>query len=319
DVPHAQSQAATIQDNSNVVGLTAGLILQLMQSAPGPQDSAERQNLAQTESAIRSLDTDLVALQQELSAAASTPDRISQRTAAVRKDVQDLQGLTSQFQEMNSYVLAAPFYGQAQNIGGKPTFINFYTPGVIALLLQHIAVTLGALSMVRERLLGSIELFRVSPITPGEILTGKYIGFGLFLALLAGALITLSYFGLGVPLRGDYLGLAGSLLLLIFASLGLGFGLSMLSKTESQAVQLAMLTLLMSVFFGGFFLPLKSFLLAVQVLSYALPVTPGILSLQDIMLRGRQPDLFDPVLLVGLGVVFAGFSMWRFSREFRRG
>ena len=123
----------------------------------------------------------------------------------------DLQGLTAQFQQMNPYVLAAPFYGQAKNLAPrKPTFINFYTPGVIALLLQHIAVTLGALSMVRERLLGSVELFRVSPITPGEILTGKYIGFTLFLAVLAAALIALSVFGLGVPMLGDYVWLAVS-------------------------------------------------------------------------------------------------------------
>ena len=93
----------------------------------------------------------------------------------------------------------------------------------------------------------------------------------------------------------------------------------MLSKTESQAVQLAMLTLLTSVFFGGFFLPLQSFIAPVQYLAYLLPVTHGIISLQDVMLRGRQPDLFYPLVLLALAIAFAAFSMWRFSREFRRG
>jgi ABC-2 type transport system permease protein len=180
-------------------------------------------------------------------------------------------------------------------------------------------VTLGALSMVRERTRGSVELFRVAPITPGEILTGKYIGFTLFLGVLAAALIALAIFGLGVPMLGDYVWLTISLFLLIFASLGLGFGLSMLSQTESQAVQLAMLALLTSVFFGGFFLTLQSFWEPVRYLAYALPVTHGIISLQDVMLRGQEPDYFYPSVLLGLGVLFAGFSMWRFSREFRRG
>src|SRR5690242_4113855 len=51
----------------------------------------------------------------------------------------------------------------------------FYVPGAIALLLQHLAITLSARSMLRERQFGRFELFRVTPITPGEILAGPYI------------------------------------------------------------------------------------------------------------------------------------------------
>jgi ABC-2 type transport system permease protein len=318
----AQGDANEVQANSSIVALSAGLMLQLLQTDPvagAPADTTQRENLARTEQSIRSLNSDVAALQQELDSPTPDPTRVQARTDAVRKDVQDLRGLTNQFQQMNAYVLAAPFFGQAHNLAGHPTFLDFYTPGVIALLLQHIAVTLGALSMVRERTRGSIELFRVSPITPGEILTGKYLGFMLFLAFLSVALIALAIFGLGVPMLGDYLWLALSLALLLFASLGLGFALSMLSKTESQAVQLAMLTLLTSVFFGGFFLALNNFWEPVRVLSYALPVTHGILSLQDVMLRCQVPDYFYPLMLAVIGVVLAAFSMWRFSREFRRG
>ncbi|HUS14794.1 MAG TPA: ABC transporter permease [Chloroflexia bacterium] len=322
-VPTAQGRISEVRSSADAVALSAGLFLQLMEAAPpeGSTDanSPQRQNLSRTETSLQNLNADVAALQTDLASPAPDATVVSQRTEKVRADVRELQGLTVQFQQMNAYVFAAPFYGQAENLAGKPTFINFYTPGVLALLLQHIAVTLGALSMVRERMLGSVELFRVSPITPGEILTGKYLGFTIFLAVLASALIALVIFGLGVPMQGDYGWLAVSLLLLIFASLGLGFGLSMLSGTESQAVQLAMLTLLTSVFFGGFFLPLASFIAPVQGVSYALPVTHGIISLQDIMLRGRDPNWFYPGMLLGLGVLFAAFSMWRFSREFRRG
>ena len=107
---------------------------------------------------------------------------------------------------------------------------------------------------------------------------------------------------------GDWLWLGLILFLLIFASLGLGFSISMISGTESQAVQWAMLTLLASVFFGGFFLNISSFWPPVQAVSYALPVTHGIVGLQDVMLRGREPDLFYPLLLAGLGVLFALFA-----------
>ncbi len=321
-VQDAQGQVTEVRSGADVLVLSAGLMLQLLQTAPvtGAQSAVQQQNLTRTTTAISSLNSDVGALQSELAQPVPDPTRVRDRNEAIRNDLRALQGVTTQFQQMNAYVLAAPFYGQAKNLArDKPTFLNFYTPGVLALLLQHIAVTLGALSMVRERLLGSIELFRVSPITPGEILTGKYIGFTVFLAVLAVLLVALSIFGLGVPMAGDWFWLAGSLLLVILASLGLGFGLSMISKTESQAVQLAMLTLLTSVFFSGFFLALNSFIEPVQYAAYSLPVTHGIISLQTIMLRGRDPDLFYPLMLAGLTVLFAAFSMWRFSREFRRG
>lgn len=330
NVQQAGQDAPEVRSNADIVLLGAGLMLQMLQTTPMTgTTTVQQQNLAKGEESIRNMNRDVEALQAELDQPNPDPQRVRERTDAVRHDVQEMQGLTAQFQAMNPYVLAAPFFGQAQNLAGRPTFLNFYTPGVIALLLQHIAVTLGALSMVRERTRGSVEIFRVAPITPGEIMTGKYLGFILFLAVLATALIALAvgkisiggstYSALGIPMLGDYFWLAGMLLLLLFAALGLGFAISMVSKTESQAVQLAMLTLLTSVFFGGFFLPLASFWAPVRALSYALPVTYGILTLQDIMLRGRTPDLLYPAALLGLGIVFAAFAMWRFSQEFRRG
>ncbi len=325
DVQSAGQRISDARTAADAVTLSAGLMLQLLQAAPaaapGGQTDVQRQNLARTQQSVQKLNTDIAALQAELQQPSPNPATVQTRVDAVRGDVREVQGLTAQFQHLNPYVLAAPFFGQARNLAlaGSPSFVEFYTPGVIALLLQHIAVTLGALSMVRERTRGSVEIFRVSPITPGEILTGKYIGFLVFLGILSAALIALAIYGLGVPMLGSYLWLSVSLLLLIFASLGLGFALSMVSQTESQAVQLAMLALLTAVFFGGFFLTLDSFWAPVLGLSYALPVTHGIISLQDIMLRGRQPNWFYPGMLLGLGIVFAAFSMWRFAREFRRG
>jgi ABC-2 type transport system permease protein len=252
-----------------------------------------------------------------------------QRVARVREDIDTLDKLTQQFQSINPLVLAAPFYAEAHNTAPvTPSFTSFYAPGVLVLLLQHIAITLAALSMVRERLLGTVELFRVSPVRPGEIIAGKYIGFTLLLAVVAGVLLLmmsneLSVGGvrlsLGVPILGDYFLLALTLFLVIFASIGLGFFISTISKSESQAVQLSMLVLLTSVFFSGFFLHLETIWPPVRAVSYALPVTYGISSLQVIMLRGGEPAWWLLAGLAGLGVFFFGLSFILFSRQFRRG
>jgi ABC-2 type transport system permease protein len=91
--------------------------------------------------------------------------------------------------------------------------------------------------------------------------------------------------------------------LLTFASLGLGLLISTVVDSERAAVQLSMLVLLASVFFSGFVLPLDQFITPVRILAYALPVTHGIQLLQDFMLRGSTNQAWELYALGAIGVV----------------
>jgi ABC-2 type transport system permease protein len=184
-------------------------------------------------------------------------------------------------------VVAAPTEVTTRNIAPtQPPLIAFFAPAVLALVLQHMAVTLSALSFVREREGGALELFRVSPVTSLELLLGKVIGFGLIGAVIAIAVTAGSVGLVNVPILGDPVLIAAVIALVMFASLGLGLLISVVAGSERQAVQLSLLLLLASVFFSGFVLRVDDFNPAVQAVSYALPVTHGIRLLQDLMLRG---------------------------------
>jgi ABC-2 type transport system permease protein len=78
-----------------------------------------------------------------------------------------------------------------------------------------------------------------------------------------------------------------------------------------MAVQLAMLVLLASVFFSGFVLPVQDFIGPVQYLAYLLPVTHGIASLQDAMLRGTVTEPWTVGALAAIGVVLYVASLLR--------
>jgi ABC-2 type transport system permease protein len=199
-------------------------------------------------------------------------------------------------------VIAQPMRPELRNLAQtNPTVVTYFAPAVLALVLQHMAVTLSALSMVRERLGGAMELFRVAPVTPMEILVGKYLGYGFLSAIIAAAGAALLVLGLKVPLLGDLYWFVGVIVLLSFASLGLGLLISIVSDSERQAVQLSMLVLLASVFFSGFVLPLDEFLPQVRWFSYALPVTHGIRLLQDLMLRGGTYNVWQVTALAAIG------------------
>lgn len=334
EVAQANKQVQNMQGTTSNVQLSMLLIAQLMSSdnafvKPAQPQDPQQVNLAQSSDVSRRLAVDMQALDDELSSANPDRARTQERIARVRDDIERLDKLTQQFQTINPLVLAAPFVAETHNTAPvSPGFASFYAPALLALLLQHIGITLAALSMVRERLLGSVEMFRVAPVRPGEILVGKYISFMLFLGVVAGVLLLLMSnelniegvpLSLGVPILGDWTLLALTLALVVFASVGVGFFIASISKSESQAVQLSMLILLASIFFGGFFLRLETIWPPVQTVSYSLPVTYGIASLQVIMLRGGTPEIWLLPALGGLGLLFALLSFFRFSRELRRG
>jgi ABC-2 type transport system permease protein len=248
-----------------------------------------------------------VDLRQQTSALEDIPEGKSdysveaQQVTQIENDLTLLESDLGSFQNLDPNVIVTPFRSDVRSVATvQPELSHYFAPSVIALLLQHLAVTFAALSIVRERALGTMELFRVSPISAGEMLIGKYASYLIFGGLIAAALTALLYFALGVPMLGDWRYYALALAGLLFASLGIGFVISLISQTDSQAVQYSMIVLLTSVFFSGFILALETLWAPVRTISWALPATYAIILLRDIMLRGALPNA---IFLGGLGAI----------------
>jgi ABC-2 type transport system permease protein len=215
-------------------------------------------------------------------------------------------------------VIASPTRPVLQNLAAvQPTIVGFYGPAALALVLQHMAVTLIALSIVRERSSGALDRFRASPMRATEVVIGKVLAFGLLGGAIAATSTWLLVSVLGVPMLGSPAMIALVIGLLLLASLGLGLLISVVSDSERQAVQLSLLTLLASMFFSGFVLRIEEFQPAVQVAAYALPVTHGIAMLQDLMLRGTVTAPWQLAALVGIGGVLIVISWLLLTRELR--
>jgi ABC-2 type transport system permease protein len=215
-------------------------------------------------------------------------------------------------------VIARPTTAETENVApSEPNVLSFFGPAVFALVIQHLAVTLTALSLVRERLSGQMDRFRVAPMNSMELLVGKYVAYAalsLAVSAIVGALLV---FVLGVPMLGGWPIFVAIVLLLTFAALGVGLLISLVADSERQAVQLSMLVLLASVFFSGFVLPVSDFVEWTQYIAYALPVTHGIATLQEHMLRGGVTSLWMLAVLGGIGVVLYLGSLFRLRRILR--
>lgn len=220
--------------------------------------------------------------------------------------------------DLSPEVVANPTTAETENMAPtEPKVTSFFGSAVFALVVQHLALTVTALSVVRERLSGQIDRYRVAPVSSSELLLGKYVAYAVLSLLVAGAIGALLVGILGVPLLSGWPLFMGITLLLILASLGLGLLISLVADSERQAVQLAMLVLLASVFFSGFVLPIGDFADWMQPLAYLLPVTHGIATLQDAMLRGAVREPWMLLALGGAGVVLYLISLLRVRRLLR--
>jgi ABC-2 type transport system permease protein len=238
-----------------------------------------------------------------------------ERLARAQEALQRAPALADQLLSVNANVLVQPFEGELESIvRGDRTFTDYYAPAAIVLLLQQFGIAFAALSFVRETQLGATELFRVAPVGPRQVVVGKYVGQLFVGALVAAALVALVRWALDVPLLGSVTDLALSLVLVVLASVGLGFVVSLTSRTDMQAVLSTMLILLASLFFSGFFLPIDQLAGIGRVVAWALPATYGIEQARDIMLRGDQLPT-ESVLALGAYAALAAALVFLLTKR----
>lgn len=300
-----QGLASNVDTVSQVVGASLGLLDSLQQTNGTNGSNAD------------SLQGTLTNLRQNTDQLGNSPGTKAERLVRldkIDKDITDLDGKLAEFQGIDPSIIVSPFRSETKGVASVlPSLSDFFAPAVLALLLQHLAVTFAALSIVRERNVGTMELFRVSPLSAAEALFGKYISYLLFGGVIAAILSALLAFALHVPMLGNWWYFALVIAAVLFTSLGIGFAISIVSQTDSQAVQYSMIILLASVFFSGFIMSLNMLWEPVRVISWLLPTTYGTLLLRDIALRGTGPNwmLLGGLIAIGLVLMLLSWGLMR--------
>lgn len=229
---------------------------------------------------------------------------LSEQTARVPEDV-------------SAGVLVNPFRLELENLAPyEPEAVGFYAPATLALLVQHIALSLASLAIVRERRSGAYEFFEVSPLGYGELLAGKFLTYAALVLGVNLAVAAVLAYTLSIPVRGGFFMLSVAMALLTLASLAAGFLISVLSRTQLQAIQVAMLSFIASGFFSGFLFPVEQMGQPAASLSYLLPATYGIRALRDGMIRGEWPGA--PELLGFAVIFFVSLAVARFLMSRKR-
>jgi ABC-2 type transport system permease protein len=199
----------------------------------------------------------------------------------------------------------------------NPNLISRYSmvPGVIAMVVLLVSLMLTALSVVREKEIGTMEQILVTPIRPIELMLGKTIPF-VIISMLEVAMVTaLGILWFEVPFRGSFLVLLIGTMAFLFNSVGLGLLISTVSSTQQQAMMAGNLFLTPAILLSGLIFPIANMPVFFQYLTYLNPLMYFVIVTQGIFLKGAGLVLLWPQItamtVLGLGMI--GLAVARFK------
>ncbi len=194
---------------------------------------------------------------------------------------------------------------------------NFFVPGMTAIVLQAMIIMLVAFSIVREREKGTLEQLSLTPVSPLGLMVGKMTPYGILGFLELVTILVLMRTVFQVPIHGSVILLLVMSLPFLLTILGVGLLISTKAKTQVEAFQLAMGTLLPSVFLSGYMFMIENMPVVFQWVSHIVPATYYIVILRGIILRGAGiADLWvSGLVLLAMGSAAVLLAAWQFVRS----
>lgn len=196
-------------------------------------------------------------------------------------------------------------------------FIWFTAPNLIAVIALLIGLVVTALSVARERELGTFDQLMVSPLRTHEILIGKLLP-PLLIGLVHITIYVLAtLFIFHVPLRGSLLLLYGSGVFYLAALVGLGLFISALSATQQQAILGAFLVMVPATLLSGFATPIDNMPAWLQPVTLIDPLRYFLVIVRGVFLKSLPlSDVVANTLpLIAIAVVTLSAAAWLFRRR----
>jgi len=194
---------------------------------------------------------------------------------------------------------------------------NYFVPGVVVNIITVITLMLTAMSIVREKEIGTMEQLMVTPIRPIELMLGKTLPFALVGFIDTALVIVAALLLFHVPFRGSAFLLLGAASLFLMTTLGAGLFISTISRTQQQAMMTTFLFFQPFFMLSGFAFPIRNMPEPVQYLTLLNPVRYFIEIVRGLFLKGSGITVLWPQLLALaiFGVVILSLSAMRFRKR----
>jgi ABC-2 type transport system permease protein len=194
---------------------------------------------------------------------------------------------------------------------------NFFIPGLMVVMCQMMAIMLSANAIVREKENGTLEQLFMTPVRAGELILGKLIPYLVLTLVEFCTILLLMNTVFMVPINGYVFTLLCMTLPFVFCFLGMGLWISTRVNTREAAGQVAMGTMMPSIFLSGYVFPLDSMPTAFWYLAQVFPTTWLIDAARGVILRGAgwRELWVHSVVLWSMGVAMFAVSMLKFRKR----
>lgn len=164
---------------------------------------------------------------------------------------------------------------------------HVFIPGMMAMIMMLVCVMMTAISIVREKELGTMEILLVSPFKPMMVILSKFVPYLLISLINVTSILLLSWLFLNLPVKGNLLLLYMESLLFIITSLSLGLLISIKSESQQTAMFVSLMaTLLPTLLLSGFMFPIENMPLPLQVVSNVVPSKWFYIIVKSIIIKG---------------------------------
>ncbi|TXJ29902.1 MAG: ABC transporter permease [Chitinophagaceae bacterium] len=191
-----------------------------------------------------------------------------------------------------------------------------FVPGVMAMVLMLICTMMTAVTIVKEKETGTMEIMLVSPLQPFKIIVAKAVPYLLLSLINIASILLLSTFVLGVPIQGNLLLLIGEGVLFIITCLTLGLLISTSTDSQQTAMFISLTGMFLpTVMLSGFMFPIENMPRFLQVISNIVPARWFYSIVKDVMIKGLGFTAVwkETLILVGMTLALLALSIKKFK------
>lgn len=194
--------------------------------------------------------------------------------------------------------------------------VHGFVPGVMALVLMLVCVMMTAVSIVREKEMGTMEILLVSPFKPLLVILSKAVPYLILSLINVASILCLSVFVLDLPVNGSLILLFAESTLFIITCLTIGIFISVRTGSQQVAMLISLMGMMLpTILFSGFMFPIENMPKVLQLITNIVPAKWYYIIVKSIMIKGLGFSAIwkETVILLGMTLFLLTISLKTFK------
>lgn len=194
--------------------------------------------------------------------------------------------------------------------------VHGFVPGVMALVLMLVCVMMTAVSIVREKEMGTMEILLVSPFKPLLVILSKAVPYLILSLINVASILCLSVFVLDLPVNGSLILLFAESTLFIITCLTIGIFISVRTGSQQVAMLISLMGMMLpTILFSGFMFPIENMPKVLQLITNIVPAKWYYIIVKSIMIKGLGFSAIwkETVILLGMTLFLLTVSLKTFK------